>query len=50
MVAAFFYFGICLENPNKTHESLNHDSRFPGQDLNAGLPDYEGVPALHPRR
>jgi hypothetical protein len=36
-----YYPGICLQGPNKTTNNLSQYSRFPGQDINPGLPKYK---------
>jgi hypothetical protein len=43
-----YYPGIYLE---ENYENLSQDSEAPGQDLNAGSPEYEaGVLIIRPRR
>jgi hypothetical protein len=36
-----FYPSICMEELRKTAKKFSKDIRFPGRDLNRGLPEYE---------
>jgi hypothetical protein len=39
----WYYPGIFLEGPHKPTENFSHDSRFLGQHLNSGPPNYEAL-------
>jgi hypothetical protein len=44
------YPGIRLEGLGKATKTFSQYSRSPGQDLNPGHPEYEGVLTTRPRR